>query len=137
MKGWSLNAKFIAILGIFVASAMSISAVSLWRIEQISESVTTLVTVYAKRVSYGQDLQTKINEIRNMEKVFILEDSPEGMTKVGAQLDNAEKVIRENVKAFESVSTEQGKKEAKEDGQQDEQDDGCRLVVAEHFHRNC
>jgi len=114
MKGWSLNAKFIAILGIFVASAMSISAVSLWRIEQISESVTTLVTVYAKRVSYGQDLQTKINEIRNMEKVFILEDSPEGMTKVGAQLDNAEKVIRENVKAFESVSTEQGKKEAKE-----------------------
>ncbi len=114
MKGWSLNAKFVAILGIFVAATVAISALSLWRLSDIAESVDTLVGTYAKRVSVAKEMQTLLHEVRSEEKTFILEPSQEGMMKSGVQLDGYEKKLREQLATFEKISAETGKKEAKE-----------------------
>lgn len=104
MKSWSLNAKFGAVLSIFIVAAIGIISVALVRIHSVNQSLNYLVGTVAQRVILSQSLLERTSAIRNLEKELILEDTQEGKKKVGLDLDEIEQNLHAKMEDYRRLA---------------------------------
>ena len=114
MKNRSLNTKVYFVLGILTVAAVVISYVGLNKMSGINNSLNQIVGVIAKRVLLAKNLDADKNELKNQEKVFVLEDTQEGMQKIGVKLDGIVKRIEQTIADYKQLANEEGKKNADE-----------------------
>lgn len=110
MKSWSLNAKFSGVLSIFVLAAIVISTVAILRLQFVKENMNELIGVVAQRVVLSQKMLERTSAIRNFEKVVVIEESKEGMEKVGLTLDAVEGELKKMMDDYSNLATDAGKK---------------------------
>ena len=107
MKNLSLNAKFIFILGIFILTAMGVSLLGIQKLNELNESLNTIVATNVPIVVAAEKLNSITREIKNQEKVFIIDESPEAMAKTGDVLNKLEGHARQTMEGIRSLSTHQ------------------------------
>ena len=111
MNNLSLNKKMIVLVSIFAIASIVIAYFGVSGVIKINEEMSNLVNVTNKRLIYAKDMDSLINQIKNREKVYILEDDVPGMKTQGEILDSLEKKLSDKIDAFELIATEMGKKD--------------------------
>ncbi len=103
MKNLSLNAKFVGVLSIFVAASLLISILGIFKLSKLNDSLDNIVTSVVPRVAISQKLLATAAEIKNQEKVFILESSKEGMDRIEGVLAGLEKSLTADMEKLKSM----------------------------------
>ncbi|HCM38900.1 MAG: hypothetical protein A2X97_09355 [Bdellovibrionales bacterium GWA1_52_35] len=114
MKNQSLNAKVYLILGILTLAAVAISYIGLTKMGDINHAVNNIVDVTAKRVFLAMSMDADKNEIKNQEKVLILEESQEGMKLKSARILELTKKLEKTLADYRLLADEDGRKSADE-----------------------
>ncbi|HLE00243.1 MAG TPA: methyl-accepting chemotaxis protein [Bdellovibrionota bacterium] len=114
MKNRSLNTKVFFVLGILASAAVAISYVGLNKMSGINDSLNQIVGVVAKRVLLAKNMDADKNELKNQEKVLILEDTQEGMQKIAGKLDGIAKRVEQTIADYKQLANDEGKKNADE-----------------------
>lgn len=111
MKNLSLNKKVIFLLCIFIFANIVTVYVSLSKISEINDSLNNLVNTVAKRLTIAKSMDALTNEIKNQEKVFILEENVSEMNKISSRLDELELQLRTLLKEYDKIALPVGKAE--------------------------
>jgi methyl-accepting chemotaxis protein len=111
MKSWSLNAKFVLVLSIFVVASMSISTVGILKVGEINDSLNKLVDVVAARLDHARQTTSLTHQLKTHEKLLILEDSKEDMKQEVATIDGLIEDIQKELGAYKKVASEEGLRE--------------------------
>ena len=111
MKNLSLNKKIVFLISIFVVSNFISAGFSLKKINEINDSLNYLAQQVTPRLVLAKNMDAITNEIKNQEKVYILEENSQEMNKIGAKLDELETDLRQNIKNYEKIATADAKAE--------------------------
>ncbi|MBC7427794.1 MAG: methyl-accepting chemotaxis protein [Bacteriovorax sp.] len=108
MKKLSLNFKIIFLLSIFLMASLAVSFVGIQKVGEIDHTLKSLVKGTAQRLFMALEMNADTHQIRNMEKVLILEETTTGMTKVGLSIEKLEKELTEKIDNYRKISTQAG-----------------------------
>lgn len=111
MKKWSLNAKMYFVMGIFVVGSIAISIIGLSKMDEIKESLNTIVNGSVAKLSHAQELNSLFLIQALNEKNLILEDTQEGMKAFSERLQQRHNQINELYKEAYEISGENGKQD--------------------------
>jgi methyl-accepting chemotaxis protein len=111
MKNLSLNKKIIGLISIFIIGNIIIAFVGIKNVMIIDEHLNDLFEVTNERVMLAKDMDSLVNQLRNKEKVFILDENPEAMKKNGELIDDIKKKITGKIESFKMIASEEGKKD--------------------------
>ena len=108
MQKLSLNSKIIFLLSIFIIGSLAVSFVGINKVGEINTSLNSLVKITAERVFIGLTMDSQTNQIRNNEKILILEETPEGIVRIGGVIDDIEKEILEHIQSYRKIASAAG-----------------------------
>jgi len=108
MKSLSLNAKIAAILGVALVGAVLIAGIGIWIVRDLQQTQDHIVNTLAVRRFLAARIEAYVNDLRNIEKGIVLEETAEGKK---AQIERSEGVHKELTAALAKrakVASEQG-----------------------------
>ncbi len=111
MKTLSLNTKIIALIAIFFTGTVIVATIGFVRINHISETMDYMIDFTVKRLNMSNRMESLSHQIRNREKVYILEDSTAGMDLEGKKLDELEAKMNKEFDDYYAIATEVGKRD--------------------------
>ena len=103
MKNWSLNTKIVGVVSIFIFACITTAAVGVTKVSQISEIVNRLINVEAKGRYLSKNLDSLSHQIRNNEKVIILETDVNKMKEIAGRFAAFEKEIEDNLGTLSKI----------------------------------
>lgn len=111
MKNLSLNKKIIGLISIFIIGNIIIAFVGISKVMFINQNLNDLFHGTNARVHLSKDMDSLINQIRNKEKVFLLDETPEAMKKTAVLIDDLEKKISSKIDSYKQIASAEGKKD--------------------------
>ncbi len=97
MKNLSLTGKFVSILSIFVVASIAIATLGIFKLAEINHSLDTIVNDVSPRLIASKDIKALVADIKNQEKVFIMEDEKVAMAEVGHVIEGFENTLGEKL----------------------------------------
>jgi methyl-accepting chemotaxis protein len=114
MKNLSLNAKIISILCIFIVASAIISALGIYNMAEINNSLTNIVQGNSARLTNAQTLKSIFLSQIIAEKNFIMVDTKEEMKMMKERLDKQHEAFEKKLNESLAISTGTQKKSLEE-----------------------
>lgn len=109
MKKWSLNAKIVFILSVFIMACLVISTIGLMNMNSINANLASVVNLAVRRVIYLKDLQGLLRNNIISEKNYALEKDLARMTQIREDMESNNKVFVELLESFRTIASEYGR----------------------------
>jgi methyl-accepting chemotaxis protein len=109
MSKWSLNAKMYFVLSIFITASISIATLGLYKMNEIKDSLNSIVDGSATRLNYAHEIRSLFLIQLINEKNLILEDTTEGMKSHTERLEKRHDEIGKAVERALAIASEKGK----------------------------
>lgn len=104
MKNWSLNAKLTLVMTLFAITAISVTTLGIYRLNQVNENLNQLTGVVAERVRLSANLDANVNNLRNIQSAMILETELDQMQALSSQIENITARVEENILELEAIT---------------------------------
>lgn len=114
MNKWSLNTKIFMIVSIFIVACLAISYVGLSKMGSINDSLNKIVEKDSKRLEGALEIRSLFLSLVIDEKNFVLEETKEGMEKIGAKSLKTNEDLNKKIDFLLTIATESGKKNLEE-----------------------
>lgn len=110
MKNWSLNTKIVGVISIFVFACLTVAAVGIVEVGEVSDTLDHLVDFEAEGRFLSKSLEVTAHKIQDYEKVLVIEPNLEKMKAISASFAGLEKHIEDDMAALEKISGPEDKK---------------------------
>jgi methyl-accepting chemotaxis protein len=111
LKNWSLNLKISLVVAVLVITTVLVSYLGLSRMGSINESLNGIVGKNAARLALALEIKSLFYLQLMNEKVFILEETKEGMQQVRATMDKRHEEVKKLSLDLHAISSDLGKEE--------------------------
>jgi methyl-accepting chemotaxis protein len=109
MKKWSMNAKLVLILSIFIVASAVISLVGISSMSNLKEALGNIVAVNAARVDDAHEIKSLFLIQLINEKNFIIADTKENMDVYQKRLNDRNEEMKKQIEEAYKISSNLGK----------------------------
>ncbi len=109
MKKWSMNAKLVLILSIFIVASAVISLVGISSMANLKEALGNIVAVNAARVDDAHEIKSLFFIQLINEKNFIIADTKENMDVYQKRLNDRNEEMKKQIEEAYKISSNLGK----------------------------